>query len=184
MSSTYKILKQQTFSNGKQSIVPIRMEDSETIRKWRNEQIFHLRQSKLLSKEDQETYFNTVVKSLFSQDQPNQILFSFIENDQCVGYGGLVHINWIDKHAEISFVTATHIEQDRYEYNMSSFLGLLQEVATNELHFHKIFTYAFDVRPKIYGILEKCGFHEEAVLKGHCHFDGAFIDVIIHSKFI
>lgn len=183
MSFTYKVLNNQTFSNGNQSIVPIRMEDRHVIREWRNEQMFHLRQNKLLSQEDQDTYFDTVVKSLFSQEQPNQLLFSYLENDECIGYGGLVHINWIDKHAEISFLTKTDIKGKAYETHMINFMDLIDQVAFKELSFHKLFTYAFDVRPDIYGIIEKCGFNREATLKEHCHFNGDFIDVIIHSKF-
>ena len=63
------------------------------------------------------------------------------------------------------------------------FLGLIEEVAFSELGFHKLFTYAFDVRPHIYPILEKNGFKREAVLKEHCLFNEVFKDVIIHAKF-
>lgn len=183
MSFTYKVLNKQRFSSGNHSIVPIRMEDQYVIREWRNEQMFHLRQSKLLSEEDQDNYFNTVVKNLFSQEQPNQILFSYLENDDCIGYGGLVHINWIDKNAEISFLLKTDIKGKNYESHMIKFMSLIDEVAFKALDFHKLFTYAFDVRPEIYDILEKSGFRKEATLKEHCHFNGKFIDVIIHSKF-
>jgi RimJ/RimL family protein N-acetyltransferase len=183
MSFTYKVLNNQTFSDGNRSIVPIRMEDRHVIREWRNEQMFHLRQNKLLSQEDQDNYFNTTVKDLFSQEQPNQILFSYIENDECIGYGGLVHINWVDKHAEISFLTKTDIKAKDYETSMVNFMSLIDEVAFKELSFHKLFTYAFNVRPEIYEILEKSGFSKEATLKEHCNFNGDFIDVLIHSKF-
>lgn len=183
MSFTYKVLNQQIFSDGNKSIVPIRMEDRHMIREWRNEQMFHLRQSKLLSKEDQDNYFNTTIKSLFSQEQPNQILFSYLENNKLIGYGGLVHINWIDKNAEVSFLTKTDIKGKVYEISMINFMGLLDQVAFNELNFHKLFTYAFDVRPDIYETLEKSGFQKEGTLKEHCNFNGDFIDVLIHSKF-
>ncbi len=183
MDFNYKVLKNQIFSSGKYAIVPIRMEDRHVIRKWRNEQIFHLRQNKELSEEDQDTYFNTVVKSLFSQDYPSQILFSYLDGDTCIGYGGLVHINWLDQNAEISFITNTLMKKEKYVFHMSTFLSLIEEVAFNELSFHKLFTYAFDVRPHIYPILEVNGFKKEAVLKEHCLFNGDFKDVIIHVKF-
>ncbi|WP_179021408.1 GNAT family N-acetyltransferase [Winogradskyella forsetii] len=182
MSFTYRVLNKQRFSSGNHSIVPIRMEDRYVIREWRNEQMFHLRQSKLLSEEDQDNYFNTVVKNLFSQEQPDQILFSYLENDVCIGYGGLVHMNWVDQHAEISFVTKTSIVEQEYESNMSTFLSLIEEVAFTELKFHKLFTYAFDVRPQLYKILERNGYTREATLKEHCYFNEQFINVIIHCK--
>ena len=63
------------------------------------------------------------------------------------------------------------------------FLKLIEQVAFKELNFHKIFTYAFDLRPKLYRALELCDFQKEAILKNHCFFKGVYKDVIIHSKF-
>ena len=183
MGKSYIALNKQEFARGNHRIIPIRMEDRYAIMQWRNEQIFHLRQNKPLTEEDQDTYFNTVVASLFSQEQPGQILFSYLEGDTCIGYGGLVHINWIDQNAEISFITNTSINKEKYAFHMSTFMSLLDKVAFEELNLHKVFTYTFDVRPEIYPILEKNGFKKEAVLKEHCLFNGDFKDVIIHSKF-
>jgi RimJ/RimL family protein N-acetyltransferase len=183
MSFSYKVLKQQIFSNGQQSIVPIRMEDRESIRIWRNQQIFHLRQSNPLSKDDQDHYFYTVVKGLFAQEQPNQILFSYLEDNECIGYGGLVHINWIDQNAEISFLMKTDITGDMFRMHFVRFMSLIEQVAFQELNLHKLYTYAFDLRPYIYKALEESGFKQEAVLKEHSFHEGVFIDVIIHAKF-
>ncbi|MDB4293013.1 GNAT family N-acetyltransferase [Maribacter sp.] len=177
----YKALHKQKYSVNNCAIVPIRFEDRMAILKWRNEQLFHLRQHKVLTAEDQDHYFKTVVEKLFDQEQPGQLLFSYLENGICIGYGGLVHMNWVDQNAEISFITNTAIEGEQYAFHMSTFLGLLTEVAFKELDFHKLFTYAFDVRPNIYPILENSGFKKEAVLKEHCLFNGEFKDVIIHA---
>ena len=75
--------------------------------RWRNEQMYHLRQSKPLTEADQDRYFDEVVSQLFDQEQPEQILFSFLEGEKCIGYGGLVHINWGDRNAEVSFIMDT-----------------------------------------------------------------------------
>jgi RimJ/RimL family protein N-acetyltransferase len=150
--------------------------------KWRNEQIYHLRQAKPLTKEDQEAYFQNVVDSLFDQEQPNQILFSFLENEVCIGYGGLVHINWIDKNAEISFIMDTGLEQTRFHQIWTVYLSLIEKVAFQQIKLHKIFTYAFDLRPNLYEVLLNSKYIEEVRLKEHCFFDGKFIDVLIHSK--
>jgi RimJ/RimL family protein N-acetyltransferase len=178
----YKCLSNSTFEEGSFSIVPLRYEDRLDILKWRNEQIYHLRQNKLLTVEDQEKYFNTVVDTLFNQEQPNQILFSYLENGVCIGYGGLVHINWIDKNAEISFIMDTAFEKDNFHANWTKYLSLIEEVAFENLKFHKIFTYAFDLRPHLYLALQDASFIEETRLKEHCFFDGEYIDVVIHSK--
>jgi len=181
--NSYKVLNKKTFTSGKYSIVPLRMEDRYAIMKWRNEQIYHLRQQKNLTREDQDKYFETTVANMFNQEQPEQILFSYLKNDECIGYGGLVHINWIDKNAEISFIMKTDMEQQYFKKHWGIYLKLIEKVAFRELKLHKLHTYAFDLRPKIYEILEAENFNIEAVLKEHCFFNNKYIDVVIHSKF-
>jgi RimJ/RimL family protein N-acetyltransferase len=179
----YKVLKRQFFSFDNYSIIPIRYDDRFSILKWRNEQIYHLRQNKLLTVEDQENYFSTIVSKLFDQEKPAQILFSYMEDNVCIGYGGLVHINWIDKNAEISFIMNTVLEENDFEKHWGIFLKLIEEVGFGEMNLHKISTYALDLRPRLYSVLENSGFAKEAVFKKHCLLNSEYVDVVIHSKF-
>ena len=181
---SYAVLNHQIFEFENYKITPIRYEDRFYIMKWRNEQMYHLRQNKVLTLENQENYFDTVVNTLFDQEKPSQILFSFIQDEICIGYGGLVHINWMDKNAEISFLMNTDLEKDNFQKYWSIFLNLIEQVAFEDLKLHKITTYAFDLRTKLYSVLENSGFNKEAVLKNHCFFNSEYIDVVIHSKFI
>lgn len=178
----YKVLIKNSFSKDEYAVVPIRYDDRYDIMQWRNTQQYHLRQNELLNKEKQDAYFESVVAKLFKQDKPNQLLFSYLKNEECIGYGGLVHINWVDKNAEISFIMKTELEQEEFKEHWSAFLNLIEQVAFQELSLHKIFTYAFDLRPQLYEAIEERGFKKEAVLKEHCVFDTRFLDVIIHSK--
>jgi RimJ/RimL family protein N-acetyltransferase len=145
--------------------------------------VYHLRQEKPLTEADQENYFKNVVNTLFNKEKPNQLLFSYLEDNVCIGYGGLVHMNWIDKNAEISFIMNTQLEKEHFSMHWKIFLELIEQVAFEELKFHKIFTYAYDLRPHLYAPIEDSGFVKEATLKDHYFFNGAYKDVIIHSKF-
>ncbi|MBL0738853.1 GNAT family N-acetyltransferase [Flavobacterium sp. GN10] len=178
----YKCLIQSEWISDNFSLIPIRNDDKLAILKMRNEQIYHLRQAELLTLEMQEAYFENVVAKLFDQKNPNQILFTFLEKGEFIGYGGLVHINWIDKNAEVSFIMRTELEKEKFSYYWENYLSLLEKVAFKDLNFHKIFTYAFDLRPHLYSVLEKSGFREEARLKEHCCFQGKYLDVVINSK--
>lgn len=178
----YKCLSVSKLESNGFHIESLRDEDKYEIMDIRNQQIYHLRQNEPLTKEKQEHYFATVVAGLFEQEKPNQLLFSFFENGIFIGYGGLVHINWVDKNAEISFVMKTELEKDSFAKYWSNYLKLIEKLAFEELNFHKIFTYAFDLRPHLYSVLESCGFKEEARLKEHCLFDGQFLDVVYHAK--
>ena len=117
----YTVLHKQTFAKGAFRLVPLRAEDRFAIMKWRNEQLYHLRQAKPLTIADQDNYFENVVAKLFDQQKPTQILFSFLENGVCIGYGGLVHINWLDKNAEVSFIMNTELEAENFAKNWSAY---------------------------------------------------------------
>lgn len=179
---SYKVLTNQSFSLGEYSIIPIRDVDRYDIMKWRNEQMYHLRQIQPLTPEIQDHYFSKVVSNLFSQEKPEQLLFSYLSEEKCIGYGGLVHINWVDRNAEISFIMDTALESESFEFHWKTYLTLIEEVAFQEIGLHKIFTYAFDLRPQLYTVLERCGYSNDAILRDHCFIDGVIKDVKIHSK--
>ena len=76
----------------------------------------------------------------------------------------------------------TELEQDNFEFHWTNFLEMLETIAFKELKFHKLYVYAFDVRPHLYECLKKNNYFEDAVLKEHCYFNDQFMDVVIHSK--
>jgi RimJ/RimL family protein N-acetyltransferase len=149
---------------------------------WRNQQVYHLRQNHELTVEQQNHYFNEVVKHTFNESTPSQLLFSYLQGDECIGYGGLVHMNWIDKNAEISFVMNTKEESLYFEYHWVNFLRLIEKVAFEDLIFSKIFTYSYNIRPRLYTALEIAGFKQDARLPSHCIVNNKYQDVLIHSK--
>jgi RimJ/RimL family protein N-acetyltransferase len=135
-----------------------------------------------LTKEKQDRYFDNVVAKLFDQEQSKQLLFSFLKNDQCIGYGGLVLINWLDKHAAISFTMSSVLGEQFFEMNWSASLKLLEKIIFSYLGLHKLFFYSFDLRPHLYTILERNKYFLEVRLKEHCFFNGQFKDVVIYAK--
>ena len=179
----YKCLIHNDYSLNNFKLVPLRNEDKFLIMKWRNEQMYHLRQAKKLTELDQDNYFNNVVNKLFEQNKPDQLLFSFLENDICIGYGGLVHIDWVNKNAEVSFIMNTEDETKFESTYWTNYLNLLDQIAFKDLSMHKIFCYAYDVRPHLYKYLIQSNYILEARLKDHYYLDNKFYDVVIHSKF-
>jgi RimJ/RimL family protein N-acetyltransferase len=127
-----------------------------------------------------------VVDKLFGQDQPNQLLFSFLEDETLVGYGGLVHIDWENKNAEISFLTRSDRSNrvDQFISDWKNFLEILKGISAHELDFIKIYTYAYDVRPHLYQALVESNFVEEARLKYQVSIKDNPCDVLIHSYFL
>lgn len=179
----YRCLNKNDFSQGQYSIKPLEYDNRLNIMKWRNEQIYHLRQEKPLTEKDQKNYFNTIVSSLFEKDKPKQLLFGYYRYKNLIGYGGLVHIDWNNKRAEISFIMKTSLEKLEFALHWKIFLQLIEEVAFNELCFNKIYTYAFDLRPHLYPILIDQAFEFECRLRKHYYFDNKYVDCLIHCKF-
>lgn len=183
MLNQYKILKKQNFIFKNYKLIPLREEDIQSIKNWRNEQIDILRQEKPITREQQIDYYNQVIKKSFSDKKPILMLFSFLHNDSCIGYGGLTNIDWATKNAELSFLVDTNRTSDSntYENDLASFLHLIFELAFDELNFARIFTETYDIRPVHISILEKNGFRLEKRLKQQKRIHETLVDILIHS---
>ena len=181
----YKCLHINQFSEGIYTLVPIRDEDKYDILNWRNSQIDILRQQTPLTKEHQDNYFKTTIAKLFEDEQPKQILWSFLENGKLIGYGGLVHIDWKNKSAEISFLTDTSRNQTKEQFisDWYNYLSILKTIAQKHLIFNSIFTYAYDIRPNLYIALEKAGFKETKRIKNFIEINSELKDVVIHTHY-
>ncbi|MFN4909880.1 MAG: GNAT family N-acetyltransferase [Flavobacteriales bacterium] len=163
-------------------LIPIRMVDRESIRIWRNEQMFHLRQKQALSEDDQNAYFEAVVKPLFTQEYPKQYLFSYVRGEECFGYGGLVHIDYQRGSAELSFIMNTALENEHFSEHWGNFLQLITRIGFHDLSFRKLYTYAYDVRPHLYPVLLEHGWIHERTIQNALEEAGRFIPALIHSK--
>lgn len=179
----YNILKNNCFKSGNYCIVPLRMSDIFKIKNWRNEQVSILRQNSILTESDQEKYYNNFVLPCFTSTTPNIILFSFIEDDACIGYGGFVHINFENRRAEMSFLLDTQRGADFYQYekDFSVFISLMKIIAFEDLNFNKIHTETYETRFEHISILEKNGFVLEGSLRQHVFKDETFINSLLHS---
>lgn len=179
---TYPHLHPQSGQLGPYSLVPIRMEDREEIRRWRNEQMYHLRQSSPLTQEQQDQYFSTVVKGLFEDPNPTQYLFSYLHEGNCIGYGGLVHLDRARGSAELSFIMNTELEATEFGLHWGNYLKLIQPIAFEGLKLRKIFTYAYDLRPHLYPILEIAEFLHEVSIPNALNENGRSIPALVHSR--
>lgn len=179
----YTCLDKQTFSENSYRITPIRLQDIYLIKEWRNAQIDVLRQNLPLTDEMQKNYFETIILPSFSEKHPQQILFSFLKQEQPIGYGGLVHIDWKEKQGELSFLVDPKRSLDKavYESDFSTFLKLIKMVAFNHLYFKRLTGETYDIRPHHISILEKAGFIEKRRLKDWVKINDKYVDAIIHE---
>jgi RimJ/RimL family protein N-acetyltransferase len=179
----YQCLQINEYRYEEYSLVAIREQDIMLIKEWRNAQIAILRQKELLNDEGQRRYFKQVIWPSFELDKPEQLLFSFLKNNELIGYGGIVHTNWIDKRGEVSFLVDPIRANDPaiYHQDYLTYLRLLKQVAYLGLQFNRLFAETFDIRPRHIGILEEAGFRLEGRMKQHVYIDGRFVDSLIHG---
>ena len=178
------MLKFQEYEFHDFSLVPIRFEDRYDIMKWRNDQIDLLRQKEVLTIEEQDFYFKNVVAPLFENNQPSQLLFSLIQNNELIGYGGLVHIDWENKNAEISFLLDNKLNDESfYSICFNVFLVLIEKIA-KEIKLHKIFTYGYDIAEYRFEPLIQQKYMLEAHMRNHVLVKDNLVDVKIYSKLV
>jgi len=150
MEYKYKIVDYNSLDFRGFSLKPIRQDEIFTIMKWRNNQIEYLRQTKPLTKEKQSKYFKHYILGQCDTEKPVDILFAYYHEESLVGYGGLTHIDWYNKIAEISFVLGVESTdgQEVYCNYLLSFIELLKIVAFEQLMLLQIFSVTYFNRRK------------------------------------
>ncbi len=179
----YLCLKNKKYEFENYSLIEIREKDMESIRKWRNNQIDILRQKEKISKKEQTQYYKSIIKKNFKKKYPDSILFSYMLNGKCIGYGGLTNIDWNSKRAELSFIVndRRYLNSKIYVKDFFSFLNIITRLAFLELKFNRLFTETYGIRSKHLQILKKSGFQFEGKLKQHTMIKGKYVDSIIHG---
>ena len=179
----YKFLKNRKYSLGDYSIVPLRNDDIVKIKTWRNEQINILRQKDLLSNSQQKEYYHSLIENSFYIIKPSEILFSFLLNDECIGYGGLVHIDWVKKIGEISFIndTTRASNDEMYRSDFKNFISLLFGIAFSELKFSKVTTETYGIRTNTLRLLDELGFKLNHVNENNIQINNKKYDSFFHE---
>ncbi len=186
----YSILGDAPLESDEYSIESVRYADAEPIRKWRNEQISALRQSTELSSDEQILYFQQVIEKDFPEDQPDKILVRFCHKDELIGYGGIVHLDWVNLRGEVSFLlNTTHTQNlEKYSIELGIFFRLIKKLGFLKLGLNKLSTEAFAHRDYHVLAIENSGFQREGILREHTMINGAWVDAVVasclHSDYI
>ncbi len=170
-------------SYGEYATSSIRMKDALPIMAWRNAQISALRQKEPLTREQQLQYFEEVVGKQFSEKRPRQVLLRFTLQEELIGYGGLVHVDWENSRAEASFLLETERARDvsLYQKECRIFMAFLQQCAFTALGLNKITTEAYAHREFHLQALDSSGFTREGTLRQQVQVDGTWVDAIVSS---
>ena len=179
----YKVMPNPNIRIKSLNATAVQEKEIEKIRQWRNDQIVILRQKSLISENQQIDYFKNTIWPQMDEDYPNEILLSIFKNGIFVAYGGLVHISWKDKRAEVSFVADSEIaaNQKIYINLFTEYLSLIKYFAFSQLGLNRIFTETYDIRPNHIMTLENSGFMKEGIMKSHIIINGVRTNSLIHG---
>jgi RimJ/RimL family protein N-acetyltransferase len=158
---------------------PIAWADRIPAMQWRNEQLAILRQQSPLTSEGQAAYYTSVVAPQFEQEAPAQVLVAFLHDGVLIGYGGLVHISWVDARAEVSFITATERQEaEVFAADLSSFLALAEELALR-MGLTRLTTEVYEFRQDYIREALAAGFAVEGRMPGHVRYEDGFVDSLV-----
>jgi hypothetical protein len=179
----YKCLSKRLFQQGGYTLEAVQPEHIEKIRVWRNEQMDILRQQNPISQEDQIQYYKNNIWSELKSDEPKNILLSYKYKGNMIGYGGLVHISWSNRRAEISFICDPKIaaQGKLYRFIFINYLELIRDLSFKALSLNRLFTETFSYRKDQISILEDFGMDIEGVLKSSYKINGKYCDSVIQS---
>jgi RimJ/RimL family protein N-acetyltransferase len=179
----YACLPEEPVGEGNFSLIPVQDAHIESIRGWRNEQIDVLRQTAPIEKDQQIAYFQKHIWPSMTVGEPKSVLFGYLENDQLIGYGGLVHIAWEHRRAEVSFLVNTPLARDvpAYDMRFAMFLKLLKQVAFFQIGLRKLCTETYEFRHNTIRVLEECDFMLEGRLRAHVLINGAPVASLMHG---
>lgn len=181
--STYRCLPYHFLEDRSFSLRAVQPADIEPIRRWRNAQIDVLRQRAPISEREQEEYFAREIWPTLNIEQPLNILLAYSHEGRLIGYGGLVHIAWDDRRAEVSFLLDPELARDTdgASARFATYLELIKQLAFQGLGFHRLVTETFDIRPAVVTTLEAAGFRLEGRLRDHVVIKGKRVDSLIHG---
>lgn len=181
----YKCLKSQAYFLDNYSLATIQPGDIEDIRSWRNGQLDVLRQKTLISQSQQKKYFSDMIWPSMNFIHPKNILFSFFYKGKRIGYGGLVHISWLKKTAEMSFLLDTKylVNDSKYKTYFKIYIDLILFVAFKCFKFDKVITETYSFRKNHINILEKSGFIVKKIIKNNLIINEKYFDSIFHEMF-
>lgn len=179
----YCVMPRPVLSGQRITARAVEPEDIEPIRQWRNDQIDVLRQSRPIEPDEQLAYFERAIWPQKASSEPANILLSMFVGGRLVGYGGLVHIAWDYRRAELSFLldpVVTRTEEDVADLFLD-WVRLMQQFSFDHLGLTRLTTETYAMRRLHIRILEQAGFLREGLLRQHVRVGGRPMDALVHG---
>ena len=161
-------------------LTAIERSDIEQLRMWRNDTQLRkfFREYRELNSDQQKKWFEKIV---INDRQTIIMSIRSLNNKKLLGCCGLVYIDWIHRHAELSiYIGYKNAYIDKIGYAEESCI-LLLKYGFKELGLNKIYSeiYEFDKQKKV--LFEKLGFQKDGILRKNYFYEGRWWNSMIYS---
>lgn len=95
-----------------------------------------------------------------------------------------MHIDWLNRHAELSFLTSGQLEASNYKFIFRQFKSFAKLISKNDLNLQKLVTETFAFRTQHSQILEQNGFVFESQLNDQYIKGDTFFNSILHGAIL
>jgi RimJ/RimL family protein N-acetyltransferase len=160
-------------SGKKVGLRAVEYKDLDSLKKWRNIPAFrkNFREVRELNSSNQDLWLNKTNSS------PNDFMFVFedLKNNEIIGAGGLLYINWIIRSADFSFYIGRNEEYIDNDGFAEEATELLINYGFKNLNLNKIWMelYEFD-KMKLDFFINFFRFKIDGTLRDNCFEDGKF----------
>jgi RimJ/RimL family protein N-acetyltransferase len=157
--------------------------DIEALRGFRNAQMDVLRQAEPITPEAQQQWFATQVEPAHAAHEPAQLLIGINRSGTFIGYGGLTHLDWEARRAEVSFLVDPRraADADLYRRDSAAFLSFLADWSFGVLDLHRLFAETYAFRDLHISLLEEAGYRREGRLREHVMTPHGLGDSVLHG---
>ena len=161
-------------------LAAVERSEIQQLRKWRNNPELRkfFREYRELNSEMQEKWFQNIVNN----DHPTIMLsIHRLSDDELLGCCGLLYINWIHRHADLSlYIGHDNAYIDNHGYAHESCV-LLLEYGFKELGLNKVSAEIYEFDFKKDSLLKKIGFHLDGILRKNYFYEKKWWDSKIYS---
>jgi hypothetical protein len=155
----------------------VEREDLKQLRDWRNlvDLRKNTREYRLLNMLNQEEWF----KQISLARPPQDIMFCIEAENRLIGVCGLTHIDWKERHAEVSIYIGDSIMRSKGYAEQS--IAFLLDYGFKTLGLHRIYAMIYEYNEVSIKLFEKCDFKYEGKHRKAHFYNGQFWDELIYG---
>lgn len=155
----------------------IEKDDLPLLRDWRNQEGVRkfCREYRLLNMINQQDWFERVSNS--KEDD----MFLIVVDDKPVGVCGLTHINWKDRHCELSWYLGDAISQLKKVKIAPKISQFLRKKGFEEYNLNRLWAEIYSFNDVMIKYVLRRGFKQEGILRQSVFWDGKYWDSVVLS---